>query len=106
MSEQFATIVRALSAHITDSWTLINAADAVVEALNPTEVKTYDTHDDIVKAALASNEVMGFVADNKKIYAIKELRSITGRSLKETKDAVEDWRVWQHAPAVPDPYAY
>ena len=93
MSEQFATVVRALSTHIDNSWTLINAADAVVAALNPTEVKTYNTHDERVQAALLSREVMGFVADNKKIHAIKELRSITGSGLKEAKDAIEDWRV-------------
>lgn len=50
--------------------------------------------DALVERALASPTTMDFVRLNKKVLAIKELRTITGCGLAEAKDAIEDYRVW------------
>ena len=72
----------------------------VLETLNPWMVTTGQeqapgetTRDWLVRRALDSTKVMDAVRDNKKINAIKELRSITSAGLKDAKEAVEDYRV-------------
>lgn len=95
MSENFALVARALAPFVTDSLSLIQAVDAVVDAIDTGFVAppTYDTHDSRVEAGLRSTEVLNYLRDGKKINAIKELRTITSCGLKEAKDAVEDERL-------------
>jgi hypothetical protein len=96
VSENFKTIARILGqeTHL-DTVGIINLADRIESALFTPD---YSTHDARVQAALYSNEVMGFVRDDKKIHAIKELRTLTSCGLKEAKEAVEDRRVGVFAP--------
>ena len=89
----FRTVARALQPYISDTYDLLNAADAVLTAMSTPAMPDKPTHEDLVAIALDSESVMNFIRDEQKINAIKELRSLTRCSLKETKDAVEDYRV-------------
>lgn len=102
----FRTIARTLAPHIDNVWTLLDATDDVLNLFPAqTEAPLADwerelltgqtNHDNLVNTALSSKVVMDFMREGKKINAIKELRVVTGCSLKEGKNAVEDWRVDQ-----------
>lgn len=56
--------------------------------------KRDDLHEVLVNVCRTSEVIVGFVAETKKINAIKELRRLTNASLKASKEAVEDPRVW------------
>lgn len=109
---RFRTVALALRPYISDTYNLLDAADAVValddtipvsrpEIKSPDGKATWDwdysrwrfDHDDLVNVALNNSVVMQYVADGKKINAIKELRAVSRAGLKESKEAVEDQRV-------------
>jgi hypothetical protein len=112
MTDRFRSVALALRDYVTNTYDLLNAADAVV-ALDHTipqerpTIKTPDgkatwdwtynrwtfTHDDLVTRALDMPEVMQPMAEGKKINAIKALRQAAFCGLKEAKEACEDQRV-------------
>ena len=55
------------------------------------------SHNDLVRMALGNPTVLNFVAENKKIAAVKELRAAANCGIREAKDAVEDERVVNRA---------
>ena len=66
---------------------------------------TPEGHEGFVMKALNTPDVLQEVVAGRKILAIKNLRAATGAGLKETKDAIEDRRVWgTFAPTDPRPF--
>lgn len=83
------------------------AARRLLDLVNPDPLAAALAAGDLVKVALLSPEVMDAVRADKKILAIKELRTITGGHLKECKEAVEAQDVAQHFPPRDvHPYGY
>lgn len=96
--DTFRRVIGVLQPYISDTYDLLNAADAVA-AIWPdhsTAPKAVFPHDALVACAKGSRVVMAAVMDSKKINAIKELRNLTGCGLKESKEAIEDSRVWAY----------
>ena len=97
-------VAAVLSPYMTGNvYTLLTATDEVLTALKDAgflipETPDYSTHQGRVQAALNSVVVMDYVRDDKKIHAIKELRTLTSCGLKEAKDAVEATEVWDVSP--------
>lgn len=108
MSDRFRTIARVLALYISDTRSALDATDEVVTALNVAQsavnVQSSVGHELLVCAALGSDEVMQYVRENQKIWAIKALRILgnvpsgarSAVTLKGAKDAIEDPRVWSH----------
>ncbi len=104
----FRTVAKALAPYIKDSSELLYAVDDVLrvhpvrddlpapvgQAFVPGENRYEFTHEALVRAALGDEEVLGHMRDQKKINAIKALRTLTGCGLREAKDACEDQRVY------------
>lgn len=67
--------------------------EAFISALLIPVTVEFNTHDSLVETCLASSTILDALKESKKILAIKELRTLTGASLKPCKDAVEDHRV-------------
>lgn len=89
----FRTAVVILASYITDPFSLIAAADAIVAAVPNTGAPVPNSHEARVFAALSNKKTMDFMRASQKINAIKELRMVANCGLKEAKDAVEDDRV-------------
>lgn len=114
VNSRFRTLAFALRHHISDTYDLLSAVDAVMdldsEVVDSRPPSSLDIpHDLLVSAALGSEAVMVEVRAGKKISAIKELRTLGYRpgggtsvvNLKAAKEAVEDPRVQQfHVPAL------
>lgn len=112
-SDRFRSVALALRGHVTDTYALLAATDAVVALDSDIPSKPLPTitspdgramwdwtnnrwayqHDTLVNIAMDSPVVMASMRDTKKIAAIRELRGLTGGGLKACKDAVEDPRV-------------
>lgn len=94
MDQNFRTVAVALQPFISDTYTLLNAADAVVQALAVPETQVREqggyTHRELVDIACGNETIVSAMMENRKIPAIKELRAITGQGLRATKEAVED----------------
>jgi hypothetical protein len=112
----FRTVARTLRPFISDTYNLLDAADAVVGLPTPTTPAVAPPHDLLVFAALGNGDVMDAVRDGKRINAIKELRSLwpaslgglgVGINLKAAKEAIEDARVMEHFNEyhIPEPLA-
>lgn len=95
--EQFKKVVMTLSPYITDTYNLLNAADAVMGVLPVT--MQVDTHEGRVLAALADPEVIQHMRDGKRINAIKRIRVITNCGLLDAKNASEDPRLMAFHPS-------
>lgn len=101
-SAQFTATVRAIQNVLpnTDIYTTLQLADEIhrVHSMPVTDhdAPTFDSHESRVQAALGSDAVLNHLHYGKKVYAIKELRLITGAGLLEAKQAVEDARVMYH----------
>lgn len=106
-SDLFRTVALALRSHISDTYSLIEATDAVL-AVVPTysapaaaaPSTTYHGHESYVEVALNNPVVLGYLVASRKINAIKALRTATGCGLRDAKDAVEDYRVVDHAAVI------
>lgn len=88
MTNTFRTIALALRDHVGTTYDLLAAADSVEKALD------LGTPDEFSPEALdrkgrESVAVMEHIFAGKKIYAIKEHRTLTGARLKEAKESVE-----------------
>jgi ribosomal protein L7/L12 len=105
MSDRFRSVALALRSYVSDTYALLEAADAVIAldapAPSPTGSSLEIPHEVLVCAALGNEDVMQQVHAGKKINAIKELRGLGARTglvsavgLKAAKEAVEDERVW------------
>lgn len=98
-TNNFRTIALALRDHISDTYQLLNAADAVesiipkLQGVAPEALVGSAAHERNVNVALRSPDAMGFMRNQRKILAIKQVRILTGCGLKEAKAAVEDERV-------------
>lgn len=123
-TNNFRTIALALRSYVSDTYSLLNAADAV-EAILPelhanselptafsngaTHIDTYGRmeypHEVLVARALDSVTVLDEMANSRKINAIKHLRNATGCGLKAAKEAVEDSRVLNKATPPEDPWS-
>lgn len=75
-----------------DVYTLLNLTQKVVD-INTVALPVKFSHDALVEAALGSGRVLEALQRDQKILAIKELRFLTNAGLKDTKDAIEDYRV-------------
>lgn len=97
MDTNYRTVALALRSYITDTYSLLDAADDVVHALRLDSLgvpPTPDDHEGLVALALRSPSVIIPLAQGKKISAIKALRTeVPGTSLVQAKNAVEDDRV-------------
>ena len=96
----FKTIAFALRDYVSGTYDLLAAAEAVERVLPgldvpvPAPVPQEDfSHDALVSRVLANGNILGFLLNHQKISAIKELRFDTDAGLKQSKDAVEDYRV-------------
>jgi ribosomal protein L7/L12 len=119
-TQHFKDSARSIASHLDrqgisyDVYQLLNLTEALVSNgvsfVDPATTSAYReaeraaTHERLVTAALNSHEVLGSLAERKKINAIKALRSLTACGLKEAKDAVEDDRVEASALMVGDPW--
>lgn len=89
----FRTALVGLAPFVTGTANLIDAADWVV-ANTPANILVFpNTQEGRVQAALADPETMQHMRDNKKIQAIKRLRTVATCGLREAKEACEDPRV-------------
>lgn len=97
MSEGFKNVAKALARTSQeqclglDVYSILHLADAVMPFVSDEAEMT--PHDLLVHKAKGSEKILAYVHLNKKIHAIKELRSISGCGLKEAKEACEDPRV-------------
>jgi hypothetical protein len=114
----FKNIAIAVATYVDDSMTCIRIAEEIHNMLSATnEVTSPDgkavwdgtswkfDHNYLVFRALASNDVVDYLKEGKKIQAIKELRALTYCGLKEAKDALEApevWRYWELSRKNPD----
>lgn len=104
----FQDIAWALTPYIKDADTLLRATnyiEALYDNYIPTTLESPDGNatfdgvrwnyakDYLVMKCLGSNEIMRYVAERRKIQAIKELQQITRCGLKDAKEAIEDRRV-------------
>lgn len=97
----FRSVARAIQPYVSDTYDLLNAADAVVN-LPSAAPRVAAPHDLLVWAALGNPTILDHVKSGNKIGAIKELRGLwlskggdgVGIGLKEAKEVIEDWRVW------------
>lgn len=99
----FRAAAFALRNTISDTYTMLNAADVVDEFVQAEVAKALDTEGVVSIDTIARNSlaIEGFFANNKKIYAIKELRALTGCSLRAAKDSIErvyDFSVYRTVP--------
>lgn len=87
-----------------DTYVLIGAASALadyieaqvaagVRDLTPATPRMEYSHDALVALAVENAGIVAYVADSRKINAIKDLRGLTHCGLKAAKDAVEDSRM-------------
>ena len=112
MTDRFRTVALALRDYVTNTYDLLNAADAVVALdhtierdlptiTSPDGKATWDwtynrwnfQHESLVDVALSNDTIMTAMKEGKKINAIKELRTVARCGLKEAKEACEDSRV-------------
>lgn len=112
MSNRFRTVALALRSHVSDTYNLLAAADAIVALDDTIEVArpvikspdggaTYNwdsgrwdfSHGHLVDIAKTDGQILASLDNNKKIEAIKRLRAVAHCGLREAKDAVEDYRV-------------
>lgn len=118
-NNRFRSVAFALRSYISDTYNLLDAADAIValdseiEPFRPV-IKSPDgravynwslghwtfDHNGLVDIALNNSDILEFMLDNKKIHAIKELRGRTFAGLKESKEAIEDGRVTDYVERV------
>lgn len=126
MSDRFRSVALALRSHISDTYALLEAADDVV-SLMETEVATAEppvikspdgnatynwttrlwdySHEYLVGVCRDNDVVLMYLAQSKKINAIKELRRVVpGVGLRACKDAVEDDLVASYAALRTDPW--
>lgn len=68
---------------------------SVYGQLNAQQDRRDDLHEVLVTVCLHSEVVGNHVRNGQKINAIKELRRLTNASLRASKEAVEDSRVWE-----------
>lgn len=92
-----------------DVYALLNITDHLITAgVNFAEhapAPTVTDHDRLVQMVLVVPEVMQNLRDSRKIVAIKEVRRLSGCSLKAAKDAVEDDLVSISVNLMSDPWA-
>lgn len=130
MSNIFRTVAVALRGHISDTYALIAAADAVVGVVeaeataraaesrptieSPDGHATYNwtigmwdySHDYVVGVAKSNGEVLRWLRDGRKINAIKVLRqTVPSLRLIQAKNAVEDDSVTTAAALYSDPWS-
>ena len=101
MNSTFRIIAKTLQPYISDTYGLLNAADAVMSALGLADAVALTPHDRLVLTALNNSEVMENVRLGRKVAAVVALRRTNPGVvlLREAKEAVEDHRVWDaHAP--------
>lgn len=78
------------------------AARRLLTLVKPDPLQLALAAGDLTQVALLSPVVMDAIRSDKKILAIKELRTITGCHLKEAKEAVEVPEVEAHYPVTGD----
>ena len=94
MNDLFRTMAHALRPYVRDTYDLLNATDAALSVLDTKPgIPDPSDHEAMVAFCLRSPFVLIPLAQGKKISAIKALRTETGCSLVEGKNAVEDDRV-------------
>lgn len=94
MDNTFRTIARALQPHISDTYDLLNATDAVMQATfalfpDKDSLRVNACTPELIRFATTNRDVISHMVATQKILAIKELRTLTGCGLKAGKDAVE-----------------
>jgi ribosomal protein L7/L12 len=96
-TDRFRSVAHVLANHISGTYALLEATDAVVALDPPAAASSYPLaipHDVLVAAGLGTSSVMFAVRQGKRINAIKALRSVaSGIGLKAAKEAIEDERI-------------
>jgi ribosomal protein L7/L12 len=88
----FRTVALALQPYISNTYDLLNAADAVLSALDGAATPNLAVREvtpALIDYACHNPAVLDYMGQTKKINAIKVLRDNTGCGLKAAKDAVE-----------------
>lgn len=112
MSITFRDILVTIQKTVTYTPEAINVASDIENLiLNSVPSSVDRTHEDLVEIALDSVKINDFLAQDKKIAAIKHLRFLTNCGLKPAKDAIEDERVstiarFKNMPAWPSENEY
>lgn len=95
MDNTFRTIARTLQPYISDTYDLLNATDAVMQATfslfpDKDSLRVNACTPELIRFATTNKNIVGLMSrEGNKILAIKELRTLTGCGLKASKDAVE-----------------